>query len=380
MEKLTTSQPGITTDYGRLHTFQKDHDFWNNDLFNACRKGLLTKEDFGYIFSQYYLYAKNFTRYITAVMTNCENDLQRAHLSENLWEEAGEKEPEKRHAEIFRKFLAEVLNLQLSTIAYENFTRQFVASYLRESQNPDIIHGTAFLSLGTEGLVAEMYTILIDGMIKAGIEEDKLLFFHLHVECDDEHALTLENMLNSYHQTPHWFETARKAVDTALCLRRDFFNSLYRELYMRKINPIINGITGRQTMVAQTGELVYSRRSEQLYQNREEENNIDFSVERIALPAQVLDPRMVYIPAGKTNENHEHAHETFIYVLRGNGVVTIDGKQIAVQTGSAVLVPRWSKHQTANTSQNEELVYLGITDFNLTKNFPGNSENSYRKK
>ena len=38
-------------------------------------------------------------------MTSLESDLFRSLLSENLWEEGGGCEPEKRHAEIFRRFL-----------------------------------------------------------------------------------------------------------------------------------------------------------------------------------------------------------------------------------------------------------------------------------
>ncbi|HVI49273.1 MAG TPA: iron-containing redox enzyme family protein [Chitinophaga sp.] len=373
---ITASNP---TSYDSLHEFQTTHSFWNNDLFNACRRGWLTKEDFKYIFSQYYLYCKNFTRYITGVMTNCEDDLQRANLSENLWEEAGEKEPEKRHAEIFRKFLKEVLEIDLKAIKFEPFTYQFVNSYLKESQRPDIVHGTAFLSLGTEGIVAEMYKQFIEGMLKAGIHDSDLLFFHLHVECDDDHALTLENMLMSYQHQPNWFETAKTAVDIALNLRYDFFNNLYKALYLNKITPVINGIIDGQSLAANTTQLHYERKHDKIYQNKEDENNIEFSVDRIALSGQVLDPRIVHIPSGKQNENHSHAHETYIYIIQGNGTVKIDDMEFPVSAGSSILVPRWSRHQTSNTSENEELIFLGVTDFNLTKNFPGNTETSYRK-
>lgn len=256
MESLTSFKPSITGTFESLSHVKESHDFWDNEFFKACRKGILTKDDFKYIFSQYYCYCRNFTRYITAVMTNCDNDLQRASLSENLWEEAGEKEPEKRHAEIFRKFLTEVLDINIATIKYEQFTYEFVNRFLRECQNPDVVHGTAFLSLGTEGLVAEMYKIFIEGLVKAGLHNDDLLFFHIHVECDDEHALTLENMLNSYQNKPFWFETAKAAVDIALSMRKNFFNNLYREIYLKKITPVIDGILDHQSLAGNTDNLL----------------------------------------------------------------------------------------------------------------------------
>lgn len=55
-----------------LCQFAKNHPFWNNRLFVACLRGELNRQDFIYIFSQYYLYSKNFTRYVAGVMANCD--------------------------------------------------------------------------------------------------------------------------------------------------------------------------------------------------------------------------------------------------------------------------------------------------------------------
>jgi len=57
-----------------LRKFEANHEFWNNSLFDACTRGLLTREDFKYIFEQYYLYSKNFTVYLAGVMANCQDD------------------------------------------------------------------------------------------------------------------------------------------------------------------------------------------------------------------------------------------------------------------------------------------------------------------
>jgi pyrroloquinoline-quinone synthase len=67
-----------------LNEFVKNHPFWQNKLFAACLNGELSREDFAYIFAQYYLYSKNFTRYIAGVMANCEQDHFRAKLTQNL--------------------------------------------------------------------------------------------------------------------------------------------------------------------------------------------------------------------------------------------------------------------------------------------------------
>ena len=64
-------------------------------------------------------------------MANCDNDLYRARLSENLWEEGGGCEPSKRHAEIFRGFLRDALDVPApEDTEFEAYTQYFVREYL----------------------------------------------------------------------------------------------------------------------------------------------------------------------------------------------------------------------------------------------------------
>jgi pyrroloquinoline quinone (PQQ) biosynthesis protein C len=92
-----TRTPTIIQAIEELHVQQARHHFWDNALLRACEEGTLGREDFRYIFGQYYLYSKNFTRYLAGLMARCESDYFRARLAENLWEEGGGCDPEKRH-------------------------------------------------------------------------------------------------------------------------------------------------------------------------------------------------------------------------------------------------------------------------------------------
>jgi quercetin dioxygenase-like cupin family protein len=103
-----------------------------------------------------------------------------------------------------------------------------------------------------------------------------------------------------------------------------------------------------------------------MYANEVEKLNIKFTVERLPLAAEVLDPRIVRIPAGKFNEKHKHAHETLIHVLAGRGQVLVDDRVFPVEPGDTVLVPRWSLHQTQNLDATE-LRFLAVTDFALSQ-------------
>lgn len=369
----------------QFHEMQSRHQFWSNRLFRACRHGYLSIEDFQFIFSQYYLYSKNFTRYIAALMANSDNDYYRARLSENLWEEGGGAEPEKRHAELFRKFLREALSIDLDAIEYLDSTSLFVREYLDFCLKSHPMAGSAFLSLGTEGIVARMYAIFVDGMGKAGIDDEKLEFFHLHMECDDEHAVTLEEMMLSYSDQPEWYNSCARAMDWALTLRGRFFENLYEGLHQRRLKGLVDRIQARESLAptaSDSAKLLWRQDSSAipLYSNTNERLNIQFEVERLPLKTEALDPRIVRIPVGRYNENHRHAHETIFYIMAGKGRVVVDSSTVEVKAGDVVFVPRWAMHQSQN-SGDTEMVILAVTDFGLTgKAYVGDYNRTARMK
>jgi len=350
-----------------------EHPFWSTPLLAACRAGHLTREDFRFIFSQYYLYSRNFTRYLTGLMTNCEDDLLRSQLGQNVWEESGGIEVDKRHAEIFRRFLTRGLDLDVSSIEFVACAEWFVREYLEFTRRAAPAESSAFLSLGTEGIVPRLYSLFLEGLTKAGVAEEHLEFFRIHIACDDEHARTLESIVLSYASQPDWYGLCERGLTYALDLRQQFFERLYQELQQQRLTGLVERIQARKSLTPEdcTPEALRFRddggktQGETLYQNVNERLNIDFSVTRIPFPAEVLDPRVVRIPPGRNNENHKHAHETIFVVLQGTGEVTVDGRKVEVQPGDLVFVPRWCFHQSRNTGPGE-LVLLAVADFGLT--------------
>ena len=353
-----------------LHRRQAEHPFWTSPLLAGFAQGAFSKTDLAYIYSQYHHYSRSFTKFIAAVMANCESDLFRAQLSENLWEEGGGCEPDRRHAQIFRNFLTRSLGVEdPEKLDYAPYTRNFVREYLVTCMRAEPMAGAAFLSLGTEGIVARMYEIMLKGLRSAGLPDEELEFFHLHIGCDDEHAVTLENMMASYADQPGWFEACWRACDHALSLRAEFFANIFNALQISRVGPILDRMQAHQSLARGVAdELLVHRGADQgpqLYANQNERLNIDFTVERMPMQAEVLDPRMVRIPPGKFNEKHKHAHETLIHILAGVGQVVIDERVLPVGPGDSVLVPRWAMHQTQNLGATE-MKFLAVTDFNLS--------------
>ncbi|HKQ70886.1 MAG TPA: iron-containing redox enzyme family protein [Polyangiaceae bacterium] len=382
-----TEGEGTTQErFERLRTVQRQHHLWQSRLLKACEDGALDREDFRLIFSQYYLYSKNFTRYLAGFMANCESDYHRARLAENLWEEGGMAAPEARHAEIFRCFLREALNIDVEAIEYIDTTRYFVREYLDFCVHSNAIAGAAFLSLGTEGIVARLYETIVKGLLKAGIPDQQLEFFHLHMECDDDHAETLERIVLDHASTAGWYETCLDALDRAMSLRARFFDGLYDHLLYRRLAGLTGKIQARKSLAPEQPDMaaLSSRPGAAgniaLYDNVNERLNIDFAVERVPFPTEVLDVRILRIPPGKNNELHKHPYESLFYVICGKGTVRINQGITEVQAGDLAFVPRWAMHQTSNRG-GDELVILAVTDFDLMRYaFLGNFLKSARMK
>jgi len=374
-----TSGPAPLADQGdstqhqlaALHAMQHEHAFWNCRLLTAFAQGTLSRDDVRYVFSQYHMYTSSFTRFIAAVMTTCESDLFRAQLAQNLWEEGGGCEPSRRHAQIFRNFLRDSLGIDdVTQIDYAPHTRHFVREYLAQAQHAEPVVGAAFLAIGTEGIVSRMYEIMRSGLVRAGIGESELEFFDIHIACDDEHAVTLENMMMSYASQPGWFDACAGAMRRALDLRMEFFDSLFEDLQRARVRPIVSRMQNRESLARDLDDAELCHRpggtTVAMYDNEVPRLNIKFAVERLPLAAEVLDPRMVRIPAGKFNEKHKHAHETLLHILEGSGQVLIDDRVLPVGAGDTVLVPRWAMHQTQNLGS-VEMRILAVTDFRLTQ-------------
>ncbi len=198
------------------------------------------------------------------------------------------------------------------------------------------------------------------------------------------YALGSDKQRNEVLAFINWFknpEPENNFSDDLLSIVSKFFG----ELQLERIGDILERISLQKslTIAKKSGELVSSLTDttlQNLYQNKVDALNIDFSVAVLPFQMEVLDPRIVTVPPGKANEMHRHAHETVFIFLKGKGKVIVDDFENDVKTGDFALIPRWCNHKTVNNS-NEELVFLAVADFGLTgKSFVGNYMKTARMK
>jgi mannose-6-phosphate isomerase-like protein (cupin superfamily) len=161
--------------------------------------------------------------------------------------------------------------------------------------------------------------------------------------------------------------------------------NVFADLQIGRVGSLLEKINDQKslTQVMQNEELVSSltdNRLSGLYENKVDELNIDFTVQILPFPLEVLDPRIVRIAPGKANELHRHAHETVFIFLEGEGKVVVDQFENSVKPGDFAFIPRWCNHQSINTGDTN-LVFLAVADFGLTgKSFVGNYLKTARMK
>jgi mannose-6-phosphate isomerase-like protein (cupin superfamily)/pyrroloquinoline quinone (PQQ) biosynthesis protein C len=362
-------------DIAHLQRVVDEHPIWDCALFKACGRGELSRDDFRSLFGQYTHYSNNFTRYLAGVLLSCEDDLLRARLSENLWEEGGGAEPDERHAELFRRFLVDTMGVtNPHAVPREDFTEVFVSRYLRGATNPDHTYGCAFLALGTEGIVARTYRIFVDGMLKVGIPEDELGFFKLHILCDDEHAATLMDMMLASHARPDWRTVCERAIDDALTARREFFEALYehrRQALPAAVASRVRSMLPEHLPPSARHHYARTEHGDAVSPGTDAHLGTAGAIQRLDFDArQTLDVLTIALPPGASTGRHRHAHETVLHVMEGTGSALIGDQTVSLAPGDTAFIPRWVFHQTRNTGT-QPLVALTVTDSPLCSSILG---------
>lgn len=197
-------------------------------------------------FAQQYLgYSSHFPRYLTALISRLENPDHRHALLANLVEEAGQYQPSELatlaqfsiqaewivgvpHPELFRRFQQAVngagdegADEQLEVVCW----REMLLSVLSVGSPAEAVGA---LGLGTESIVASIYTPLLRAIERQGhLHPRDTVFFQLHTMVDDAHQASLRQIAISYAATEIGQMDLARGMYKALALRDSFWSWLY---------------------------------------------------------------------------------------------------------------------------------------------------------
>ena len=85
-------------------------------------------------------------------------------------------------------------------------------------------------------------------------------------------------------------------------------------------------------------------------------------------PMPTLGCRLHRLPPGFTGENHRRTSSAIFHVVRGDGVIEIDGKPLRWTKGDSFVAPNWSVRRFENTSASADAVMFSVHDTPLLQN------------
>ena len=149
-------------------------------------KGELSRAQLGFWAAQHYHYVGKFSRWLGAVLSECDYEDVRDFLLENMWEE----EMGTRHTDLLIRFAEscgvsreQVINAEVlpTTLALTTWCYQ-------KSKGPFIL-AAAGLLVGLESQVPEIYKRNTPPLrAKYGFTADEVEFFTVHITADEDHA------------------------------------------------------------------------------------------------------------------------------------------------------------------------------------------------
>jgi pyrroloquinoline-quinone synthase len=164
-------------------------------FLSRCRERRASRSELHRFVRQQGYYSRNFTRFLNALMANLVEENDRQALTQNLFEEMGLGEVKTTpHSQIYRDMM------KTMGIRYEDDqplpeTVDLVDTMFACCRNTNPMIGLGAICLGAEAIVPRIYSTVLEGF--EGVHEPRrhLEFFTIHISCDDEHAVTMRNII-----------------------------------------------------------------------------------------------------------------------------------------------------------------------------------------
>ncbi|MDD2760091.1 MAG: iron-containing redox enzyme family protein [Methylomonas sp.] len=164
-------------------------------FIKRCRNGKISRDELSRFVRQHQLYSREFTRYLAALISNIENEDDRLALTQNLFDEMGLGDAGTvPHTVLYREMMA-ALGVEPDATPLPA-TRRMIDTMFECSKSDNFMTGLGALCLGAEGIVPYLYSAIVDGFLAVGESLDSLLFFTLHIECDDDHSETMYRIID----------------------------------------------------------------------------------------------------------------------------------------------------------------------------------------
>ncbi|WP_257325419.1 TenA family transcriptional regulator [Pseudoalteromonas rhizosphaerae] len=223
---MTQSISKLETSIKALATRLNGHSF-----LKRCRDGSISLDELKAFLLQQGLYSAYFTRYLCAMMANLPSNDQVMELAENLFEELGlEPGSPTPHHIIYRNML-DSFDIELDSTKIKQETQALIDCMFAHCRELNPAFGLGALCIGAEAIVPDLYSSLVAGFRHHGVPDEQIHFLLLHIECDDGHAETLNDiMLEIAGSNEFQLDNMIKAGEQIIEARLTFFDAIENKI------------------------------------------------------------------------------------------------------------------------------------------------------
>lgn len=210
-----------------------------NPYFVKLGKKEFCKRDFVETQIQFLFAVEFFSRPMAMLLAKIPEPELRIEIVRNVWEEHGEGELAKIHANTFRKFLEKLDGISKNQIDKRILSpdvRIFNTSLIGVCVLDDYLIGVGVMGI-IERMFCDISVWLGKGIINNGwLSEVDMIHYNLHEKLDIKHSKDFFDVLE-----PNWNKTEEDnyKIKQGLSMGSTMFNNLYENLYKNKTQTFI---------------------------------------------------------------------------------------------------------------------------------------------
>ena len=218
----------------RLEAEVRSHPALHHPFLRRFAQGGLRRIQLWAFGLQHYQLVRVFTAYLEALFQIIPDAEVREWIHRVLEDEYARPHAyDRSHPALYRKFLRA---LGLSEEDWDRAealpeTQAFITHHIELTSLLHFLVGLGAVGPGHEWAIPTMFTYLMEGLRKVGVEEKPLEYFTLHMAQDLEHGRLLRMAMARYAEAP---ENQQRIVDGAgasLGARAPFWDGLYRAVF-----------------------------------------------------------------------------------------------------------------------------------------------------
>ena len=203
---------------------------FRDPFYDAVRRGRISREGLKLWTLQAMLVVGQFTRFISAIHSNCPHRDAQKLLAENLWEEHGQGDPARDHLALIKR-MANRLGATDEEIAGAEplaETTDYINHCLKVTREGSFVEGMTAIGVGIEHFSPRFFAALADEFCSHyGLAREDVEYLLVHVGEDEDHARRSMEVITAYADTDEKRERAKQALRDMLRVKHRFADAVY---------------------------------------------------------------------------------------------------------------------------------------------------------